>query len=438
MAGIQKRENKTTGPTWRVYWRQAGRPDRQTELFVTADEATRFKGLVEGSGNRWPHGWIKGHGYTGEAKTGAGITFREWAEQAVSLRTKANDRTKADYRRDLERHVHPHLAHLPVDGITATHVATWLDQLIAAELAAKTIQNVHGLVSSIMSDGMTHRPPVCDHNPFASKLRELPDVKAEEMVFLTPAEFALIYRHVPEFYRPLTLLLWATGLRYSEATALRVGDLVLDGKRPAVRVVRAWKRQDDGTYSVGEPKTRRARRKLTLSPRLVAALRPLIGGRRADDLVFPARFGGQLLNSTFHDNAWIPAVARASVCDEHVEAGGETVGEKAKRLARQAETGKRIRPPAARPCQCQGVLTKEPRVHDLRHSYASLLIAEGLSLPVISKRLGHASIQVTVDRYGHEMPEMDDAVNDAVERSLEWLDDTGSDVVVAFRRVATP
>jgi integrase len=66
-------------------------------------------------------------------------------------------------------------------------------------------------------------------------------------------------------------------------------------------------------------------------------------------------------------------------------------------------------------------------VHDLRHSHASQLIAEGLPLPVISRRLGHKSIQVTIDRYGHLMPELDDAVNAAVDRGLAWLDDEDDD-----------
>jgi integrase len=420
MAGIEKRTNKTTGPSWRVYWRENGQ--RQTELFTSEDEAERFRHLVEGSGNQWPHGWQKGYGFTGQSITGAVMTFRDWAGTAVALRSKVTGRTRADYLRDLRRHVYPHLGALPVDGIAAKHVVAWLDALAASGLSGKTISNIHGLVSSIIADGMSHRPPVCDHNPFASRLQSRPDVRVEEMVFLVPVEFELIYKYVPEFYRPLTLLLWATGLRFGEATALRVGDLVLDQPRRTLTVVRAWKRQDDGTFMIGEPKTRRSRRTLTLSPTLVAVLRRAVKGRRADEYVFPAREGGQMLNSTFYDAAWAPAVQRASVCDLHYVERQETATERTARLALQRETGKRIRPAVAAPCACDGVLRKEPRVHDLRHSHASLLIADGLSLAVISRRLGHASIQVTIDRYGHLSPELDDAVNASVDGSLAWLD----------------
>jgi integrase len=119
---------------------------------------------------------------------------------------------------------------------------------------------------------------VCDHNPFASRLRESPDVRVEEMVFLTPAEFELIHRNVPAFYQLLALLLFATGPRFGEATALRVADLALDGRRRTLTVVRAWKRQPDGTYRIGEPKTRRGRRTLPLSPKVAALLRAHVHG----------------------------------------------------------------------------------------------------------------------------------------------------------------
>lgn len=423
MASIEARPNTDGSTTHRVIWRQKGLPGKQTERFSSAKSAERFKLLVEGSGNRWPTGWVKGEGFAdGQHPVNGRLTFRVWAEQAVSLRSKANARTKADYRRDLERHVYPHLGDLPIDDIDATDVVEWIDKLVDAKLAAKTIANIHGLVSSIVADGISHRPPVCDHNPFAGRLPDLPDVRVEEMTFLTPAEFELIYRHIPGYYQPLTLHLWGTGERFSEATAHQVRDDSLDGARQTTQVVRAWKRQPDHTYLLGEPKTRRSRRTLPLSPKLVTVHRRLTAGRAPTDLLFPAMEGGQLLGSTFYDVAWAPAVARARVCDKHRDQR-ETAAQRAERLERQRETGKRIRPPVAGVCTCEGVLTKQPRVHDLRHSHASQLIAEGLPLPVISRRLGHKSIQVTIDRYGHLLPELDDAVIAAVDRGLAWLDD---------------
>ena len=63
------------------------------------------------------------------------------------------------------------------------------------------------------------------------------------------------------------------------------------------------------------------------------------------------------------------------------------------------------------------MLEKLPRIHDLRHSHVSWLIDEGVRLEVISRRVGHASIKITYDRYGHLDPRVDDEVNAAIDRA---------------------
>jgi len=184
-------------------------------------------------------------------------------------------------------------------------------------------------------------------------------------------------------YAALAKLLFGTGMRFGEATALRISDVDLMGRRPNLRVTRAWKRQPDMTYAEGGPKTTFGRRTITLSPELVELLIPFVSGKRGDELLIPAVFGGQMLNSTFHDVGWAPAIRKAHAA---------------------------------------GLLAKEPRVHDLRHAHASVLIAEGLPPLAISRRLGHKSITTTYDLYGHLMPEFDDEINAAVDRSLARRD----------------
>jgi integrase len=400
MAGIEHRRPGTSSERWRVVWREHG--DRQFESFDTADGAAAFKRQVEAAGDCWPYGWVKGHGY-GAPADATGPTLRSWAEQAIARRVRADARTKADYRRDLVNHVYPHLGDLPIDAITLDRVTAWLAAMVDAGLAAKTITNIHGIVSSIMNDALTHRPPLIDHNPFVGRLEDLPDVRTEEMVFLTPAEFDVIVRFMGDPYASLARLLVGTGLRYGEATALRVREVNLLDKRPTLTVVRAWKRQPDSSYVIGEPKTPRARRTLSLSSELVDLLLPLVAGKRGDELVIQSVHGRQMLNSTFHDTGWAPAVARARVCEKHL-------------LEQRAKNGKLPRLPA--PCECPGVLDKRPRVHDLRHSHISWLIADKLPLATISRRAGHKSYNTTADRYGHLVPDLDDEVNASVNRAL--------------------
>lgn len=78
--------------------------------------------------------------------------------------------------------------------------------------------------------------------------------------------------------------------------------------------------------------------------------------------MFTARRGGPITSGPFHHHIWQPA------------------------------------------CDAAG-LSPRPRVHDLRHSHASALIAAGVPLPVVQRRMGHESIQTTVDVYGHLAPD---------------------------------
>jgi hypothetical protein len=64
------------------------------------------------------------------------------------------------------------------------------------------------------------------------------------------------------------------------------------------------------------------------------------------------------------------------------------------------------------------------RFHDLRHSNAALLIAEGGHPKAIQQRLGHSSITVTLDRYGHLFPSLDDALADALDATYRTTQDT--------------
>ena len=67
---------------------------------------------------------------------------------------------------------------------------------------------------------------------------------------------------------------------------------------------------------------------------------------------------------------------------------------------------------------------RDVRVHDLRHTHASWLIAAGVPLPVIQRRLGHESITTTVDRYGHLAPDSDVAVLAALDAQLATTEAT--------------
>ena len=187
------------------------------------------------------------------------------------------------------------------------------------------------------------------------------------MTFLSEGEFASLLDHVAPYWQPFVLMLAGTGLRWGEATALRWGDVDLDADVPVLRVSQAWKR--GATVRVlGAPKTKRSRRTVSLPAQVVESLLPHRGP--GDQLVFLGPNGGTMHHQSWHPRFWRPAIDAANEPETAAKAGHTPLG-------------------------------KQPRIHDLRHSHASWLIAAGVPLPIIQRRLGHESIQTTVDRYGH-------------------------------------
>ncbi len=258
-------------------------------------------------------------------------------------------------------------------------------------LSPKTIANVHGLLSAAMSTAMklgyrTDNPCVGVELPKSVSTRD-------EMTVLTRDEFALLLAKIPAFYQPLVLTLVATGLRWGEATALTAGDVDLTARPATIRVTKAWKRDADRRWYVGPPKTKRARRTVSLPDDLVDVLLPLVAGKAPDALLFTNTVGSQLSSSRFWTTTWTPALDAA--CDP-----------------RQAD-GK---PDADAPR-----LTKRPRVHDLRHTHASWMIAAGTDLFVLQRRLGHESITTTTETYAHLLPDQQRAAADAAGRALDGL-----------------
>ena len=384
MASIRVRNGR-----FQVRWRQDGHA--LAETFAERAQARRFLGLVIAAGERHPDGWVPGRGYPQTTSGGAdGPTLAGWFERAVAARTTANERSKHDMRRDFRLHVPAWLADRPIASITREDAGLWVNQLrtqprggtgklAGTPVSAKTVHNVHGHVSGAMNDAV--RDGLAARNPFAGLLRGLPRAPATEMVCLTPDDFVILRAAFIEHYQPFLTFLYATGLRFGEATAL--GPEHFDMLHRTVRVARAWKYHPDNSMYLGPPKTPRALRTVTFNDGIADLVRPLLEAARARPrelgepaLVFVNTRGGRIQNGAFHAHQWNPALTRA------VDAG----------------------------------LTQRPRVHDLRHSHASLMLAEGNSMYAVSRRLGHASITTTDARYAHLLPEMDEQMRSSLDR----------------------
>lgn len=376
MASVTPRRNPSGTVIWRVQYRVDGRVRQDT--FETARAAREYAALVDRVGGAAAREVLLAR----DRPIAEIPTLRAWVGEYLDP-TRGHlggitTGTREGYERIAERSFLAILGEIPLDSLTRQDVARWVHwreaQPSAArageQVAAKTVKNEHALLSAILAAAVE-----AGHVPgnVARGVRLTPGQRTE-MVILTEPELTRLVDAMPEHYRPLTLFLAGTGMRWGEATALTWGDIDLRSALPTARVTKAWKRGPGGVGVLGTPKTRRSIRTVSLWPELVAAM-----GRPgpASQLVFrgtgrgDGTAPGRMWPERYRTSAWQPAVQEINRVTEHGPAP----------------------------------VDKRPRIHDLRHSHASWLIAQGLPLSYIQARLGHESIQTTVDRYGHLMPD---------------------------------
>ncbi|MGH2659347.1 MAG: tyrosine-type recombinase/integrase, partial [Actinomycetota bacterium] len=199
----------------------------------------------------------------------------------------------------------------------------------------------------------------------------LPRARRREIHFLSAAEVTALAEATVSPYDTLIYLLAYGGLRWGEAAALRRSRCHLTRSRIEVSESLA---EVAGRLYFGPTKTYRRRTVVLpgfLREMLAAHLARHVE-RTPEALVFTDSVGGPLRNANFRQRMWQPAVAAA--------------------------------------CLPEGL-----RIHDLRHTCAALLIARGAHPKAIQAHLGHSSIQVTLDIYGHLFP-------DEMDRLAEQLD----------------
>jgi integrase len=223
-----------------------------------------------------------------------------------------------------------------------------------------------------------------------------PSVKSLEMLALDEAQLVTLMRAASE--TPLAVIVEValfSGLRRGELLALRWRDVDFAESTITVRQaleetrgeLQAGKRYRPTILAFKEPKTRKSLRTLTLDGHAMRSLRrhkakqnevrlSQEGGYKDHDLVFCADDGGPLKPDTLskHFAALVKLVAIPPV-----------------------------------------------RFHDLRHSHATQLLRAGVHFKIVSERLGHSSVAITLDRYSHVLPGMDKTAADALSRAYVGL-----------------
>lgn len=360
------------GPAWRIRDRVGGKKVTIADGYRTKTAAR--KALTALAGDQ-----IRGDLITPKAGQ---VTLAEWTHKWWAARVShlAPNTQRSEWSR-IVTHILPPLGDQAVGDISPLMVQRWATEL-GQRRAAKTVSNAHGALHTILAGAVAER--LIRTNPCVGT--KLPRGQSREIRFLTEPEAGRLVQAMPEHYRPLIVTALGTGLRWAELAGLRVGRVDLLGGTLRVEETLS-ELAGSGEIVFGPPKTTRSRRTVTLPGEVRQALAGLVAARGSDELVFTTPNVLPLRTRNFR-RVWLAACGRAGI-------DGFTF-------------------------------------HGLRHSHVAFLLSakEVPDLATISRRLGHASISITVDRYGHLLPAVDERIATALDAVLPrgaWGQSGGTD-----------
>lgn len=339
MASIDKRPNGT----YRARWREHPGAPQKVRVFARKVDAERFLTGVE-------HAKLTG------AYVDPGLGRRSFGDYAARwLATKADlrPRTLINVEGRLRNHVLPVFGERPIGSVRPEDVRSWVASLSATKgLAPATVKAAYLVLSQVMAsaevDGLIGRTPCIG-------VRLPRDTHHGEVAFLSPGQIGALADVITPRFRVLILAAAYTGLRAGELAALRTERVNFLKSKLAVHESLSEVR---GRLTVGPTKTG-ATREVPMPRFLVDELAEHV--RRfpsPDGYVFTMAEGGPVRHRNFYRRHFRPAVTAAE-------------------------------------------LPAELRFHDLRHTCAALLIDRGASPKQVAAILGHSTIRVTFDRYGH-------------------------------------
>lgn len=345
MAHIRK--HPVTGKP-QVRWRDPATGKERTKTFTRATDARTFKVQVEHEINRGIY-LDRSRGKTPFEEVAA-----DWIESKVNLRLSTWTRDESYLRNHLVSAFGP----LPVAGVRKADVQEWVRALQDKGLAPATIRQCYRILKAVMDEAVDHK--LIAESP--CRKIALPRAERQEHLYLEPAEVEKLAATIDPLFRALTYSAVYLGCRWGELVGLKRQNLNLLRRR--VMIVGTLEEVGGRVPRyVEETKTKSSRRTLTVPSFLCEILGTHLGHVPDGEFVFLGRDGGLLRRNNFRRRHWKPAVIAAG-------------------------------------------LPERLRFHDLRHTCASILIAQGAHPKEIQARLGHASIMTTMDRYGHLFPSL--------------------------------
>jgi integrase len=301
-----------------------------------------------------------------------------WIDDVAKI--KVRETTWQSYERLIKKHISPSLGHHRLQDLKTYHIQRFYNDLSSKGLSPRTVRYVHSVLAQALDKAISWS--LIRINP-ASPC-SLPSLAAKEMKCLTPEEakrFLTVARQTK--HHCLFLLAIETGMRVGEYLGLQWKDI--DLVAGTISVVRSVNEKRGGGFYFTDPKTKNSKRFLTISDELIAALkehrREQLAHRMRHakvyddlDLVFANEIGHPLNSRNLRYRHFEPLLQEAGI--------------------------QRI------------------RLYDLRHTTATLLLKAGIHPKVVSERLGHSKVSLTLDTYSHVLPSMQREASDAMKTLL--------------------
>ncbi len=299
-----------------------------------------------------------------------------------SLTGQVRPTTLHAYRTNLERYIVPAIGNLTLQRLTPAHLNAVYGSLLVSggkggrPLSARTVQAVHMTVRKALGDSARWGLVVRN----VAELASPPRPRRAEMQTWTAAELRAFLEYVQaERLHALWMLAASSGMRRGELLGLRWVDVDLDRARVAVRQTLVIAGRE---VVFSQLKTNRGRRSIAIDPRTVEALRSWRKAQLAERLAWAGAWADSGLVFTREDGTPIHPEWLSDAFEWRIKTAG----------------------------------LPRIRFHDLRHTHASLGLAAGIPVKVMSERLGHSSSSFTADTYQHVTPALEEQAASTVAR----------------------